>query len=272
LWRWGMTNFNSKRSQWPGLRTSTPQRLGTSSDWAEIFQNSWNDYQMSLRKTDGSLWTWSESWNTNGQTLLEIEPGFIVQSVKNLGRDKYRSVALISHGLQYKAGIRGDGTFRIWADERLNTSINPRNGSYEWFSTDLQIGDGTNWIAVAGGGEKIVTLKNDGSLWLWNFYFNYHRAVVWDTDRFAREIQNTRPVRLGTHSDWVAISASWGNVTALAADGSLWFWPLEETRDYANNHMGVFVNFFVSDNSHFEPLLDISRKPVYLGNVFSDKH
>jgi ABC-type transport system involved in multi-copper enzyme maturation permease subunit/alpha-tubulin suppressor-like RCC1 family protein len=268
LWRWGVTNFDSKHNQWPGLRAFTPHRLGTNSDWAEVFQNSRNDYQVFLRKADGNLWMSSENWNTNGQTLLEIEPGFIVQSVKNLGRDKFRSVTEISHGLQFKVGVRDNGTFRIWADERVEHPSPSGYGNYEWFPTDLQIGGGTNWVAVAGDGEKIITLKDDGSLWLWNFHLK-GRQINWDTDRFAREIQDTRPVRLGTHSDWVAISGGWGNVTALAADGSLWFWPLENAQDMGSRGMGLFGSLFDNGDSRLEPLLDISRKPQLLGNIFS---
>jgi ABC-type transport system involved in multi-copper enzyme maturation permease subunit len=262
LWRWGVTNFDFKRDQWPGLRTFTPYRLGTESNWAEAeaFQNYQDSSQMFLRKTDGSLWTRNNySWNTNGQTMLEIEPGFIVQSVKNLGRDKFRSVAKISYGLQYGVGVRDDGTFRIWADERLIQ----KERNYEWFAADLPIGDGTNWIAVAGRGNKIVTLKNDGSLWLWNF----HRPQMeWNAHFFENEIQDPRPVRLGTHSDWIAISGSYGSVSALAADGSLWYWPLEDAAYYFSE-LGNYNN---AGNSHFEPLLDISRKPQLLGNIFGE--
>jgi ABC-type transport system involved in multi-copper enzyme maturation permease subunit len=256
LWRWGATNFDFKHHGWPGLRTFTPYRLGTESNWSKIFQID-NDNYLYFRKTDGSFWVWGGSWNTNGQAQLEIEPGFMLQSVKNLGRDKFRGAVLISHGLQYKVGVRDDGTFRIWADERLE--FNKHYGYYEWFPTDLQIGDDTNWIAVAGGGDKIVTLKNDGSLWLWNFQLD-GRQIHWNTASFEREIQATRPVRLGTHSDWIAISGGGGNVVALAADGSLWFWPLERSDYYFNDN---------GNGSRLEPLLDISRKPQLLGNVFS---
>jgi hypothetical protein len=263
-----VTNFDIKHNQWPGLRTFTPYRLGTESNWAEIFQDYQNGYQMFLRKSNGSLWTWNiYYWNTNGQTLLQIEPGFTVQSVKNLGREKFRSTAQIWHGLQYKIGVRDDGTFRIYADERLNTTKNPHANYYEWFPTDLQIGSETNWVAAAGDGEKIVTLKDDGSLWLWNFHRRHPWEEPGDQYRFELEILNTRPVRLGTHSDWIAISGNRDNVTALAADGSLWFWPLENVND-----IGEFygTGFFNNGDSHFEPLLDISRKPQLLGNIFSD--
>jgi hypothetical protein len=216
---------------------------------------------MFLRKTDGSFWTWSGSWNTNGQTVLQLEPEFALQSMKNLGRDRFRSVAQVSHGLQYRVGVRDDGTFRIWADEHLVQNKNRGyGGAYEQVPADLQIGDGTNWLAVAGRGDKIVTLKNDGSLWLWDFYRSHPWGKPGDQYRFEPEIQNTIPIRLGTHSDWITISGLGGGVNALAADGSLWFWPLE--------HSDYYINYDDNDHPHPEPLLDISRKPQPLGNVF----
>jgi hypothetical protein len=164
--------------------------------------------------------------------------------------------------LQFKVGVRDDGTFRIWAEQRVVWDKSRNYGNHEWFPTDLQIGDGTNWIAVAGEGEKIVTLKDDGTLWSWDFHYDYRHG--WNPDNSESEVLNVRPVRLGTHADWIAISGA----TALAADGSLWFWPLQSAEDMGN-HGTVFDSFFNNNgNSHFEPLLDISRKPQLLGNIF----
>ena len=263
LWRWGVTNFDFKQHEWPGLRTFTPYRLGTESNWAKIYENAEYYDRTYLRKTDGGIWTWGNTeWTTNGETRLELEPGFILQSVKHLDRERFRSVAQISHGLQYKVGVREDGTFRIWADMRLQ--FKKHYGNYVWFPTDLQIGNETNWLAVAGEGEKIVALKNDGSLWLWNFHRPQREEWIagpWTREYVERQIQNTRPVRLGTHADWIAIAGDWGSVTALAADGSLWFWPLERSDYYYNDDAN-------NNGSHLKPLLDMSRKPQRLGNVF----
>ena len=47
-----------------------------------------------------------------------------------------------------------------------------------------------------------------------------------------------------------------GHIVSLAADGGLWYWPLERPE------------YYDSGNRKFEPLLDIPRKPVFLGNIF----
>jgi hypothetical protein len=182
----------------------------------------------------------------------------------NLGRDRFRSVARIRDGLEYDVGVRSDGTFRICADELLALVKGKRYRDYEWFPTDLQIGDGTNWLAVAGDRDRIVTLKNDGTLWLWNFS---SRRLYFSLDE--QEVLNTKPVRLGTHSDWIAISGIGNDVAALAADGSLWFWPIESV-EHLGDSRGL--GFLGNGNSRFEPLLDISHKPQYLRNIFSGQH
>ena len=257
LWRWGDPRFDSQHKQWPGLRTFTPELLGAETNWAEVFREA--NSQLLFRKTDGTVWTWGDYFaNTNGRPLINIAPGLTLTSFGNLASHRFSSTTQITW--QFKAGVRDDGTFRIWAEQRLNSKKN-HSGSYEWFPTDVQIGTDTNWLAVASDGEKIVTLKNDGTLWLWNFS---SRRAYFNPDE--QEILNTKPVRLGTHTDWIAISGNRGDLTALAADGSLWFWPLEREDYYSGN--GNHFIFYDDGSSHFSPLLDISHKPQFLGNVF----
>jgi ABC-type transport system involved in multi-copper enzyme maturation permease subunit len=262
LWRWGTieVRYDVRTNRWPGLRTFTPERLGTESNWAEVFHSG---YRTCFRKTDGSLWTETYAWETNGQLYLEIEPGYLVARIfDGETSGKYRSTALIYHDLDYRVGIRDDGTFRIWAHQLLTTNSQQRYAFYEWSATDLQIGNGTNWLAVDGAGDKVVTLKDDGTLWLWNFHRNYYNPAR-DGNRYEQEVLKTVPVRLGTHSDWIAISGNGGPVTTLAADGSLWFWPLGD-----EFYWGETGNVFGYRVGTGYMLLDISRKPQLLGKIF----
>lgn len=238
---------------WPSPLSLTPRQIGTESNWAEVFQN---NYQIVLHKTDGSAWFWGGNWSIN-QPSFEVAPELFFHAVPPLAGNQMRSTATISHGLTFYVGVRADGTFRIWADERLIPGS--RNVNYTMFPTDVQIGNGTNWVAVAGDWDKAITLKSDGTLWLWDFRFNPTR---WEPENFEQEVVKTVPVRLGTHSDWVAIC---GDVS-LAADGGLWFWPLVDASQLAG-----FLGLEHNNNSgqNWLPLLDISRKPQLLGNVFS---
>ena len=259
LWRWGAQYFNyaAKTNRWPGLHAFTPERLGTESNWAEVFHASGG---FGISKTDGSIWN-SWQWPTNGQTLLEVEPDFWLHSVQHSHPQKFHSTALIHNSLDYRVGVRDDGTFRIWEHEVPVINGKLHYTYFVWSNIDLQIGTGTNWLAVVNNGGKIVTLKDDGTLWLWNFPRN--RNWPEDGNKLEQEIIQTVPVRLGTHTDWIAISGA----TALAADGSLWLWPLGNEFYWGEN--GYYFGYQTGTGN---ALLDISRKPQLLGNIFSDQH
>ncbi|MGA9453567.1 MAG: hypothetical protein WBW41_19745 [Verrucomicrobiia bacterium] len=260
LWYWGvLTNWNNKK-EWPGLHAFTPQHLGTESDWKEVFMA---NYQSMIRKTGGSVWnTWVDQQSS--QQTRELAPDFSIQREPQFEHGKWRSTTEIWGGLSYRLGIRDDGTFRIWADQKLK-KLTKSEYTYEWTAVDLLLGKSTNWLAVAGRGEKIVTLKNDGTLWLWNFYHN--NRYRWNTERDEQAMLGTTPARLGSHADWIAITSADGGIISLAADGSLWYWPLESASRFASD-FGNGVFWDSRSNTYLEPLLDISRKPQFLGNVF----
>lgn len=253
LWFWGVTNNGDNRlHKWSGYRMTTPQRVGTESNWVEVFDV---EYQLWLRKTDGSLWT---DWNGKQKPQIKVGLGYSVGCISLSQHGQWRSTTASRIGLEYYLGIRNDGTFRVWADQKLNQSSH----TYELTPTDLQLGNGTNWLSVAGRGKGIVTLEDDGTLWLWNF--DYAVGNYWNPEREEQEILATKPVRLGTHADWIAVASADGGIISLAADGSLWYWPLERP-----SYFEQIYNTGNGDGSHFEPLLDMSRKPVALGNIFT---
>jgi hypothetical protein len=227
------------------LQAFPPHQLGTESNWAQAFEL---NYYVFLRKKDGSVWMrWFGDDRGKEAEKIEIEPGILFGRVTSLENGAWRSAAYVRS--DFRVGVRSDGTFRIWANYKLD-----RQRYYEWVAADFQIGKETNWLAVAGYDEKIVTLKYDGSLWLWDFAYDWRNG--WNNERRTRELVNTIPVRLGTHSDWIAVAGNGGGVISLAADGGLWYWPLERP------------DYYYGGNQKFEPLLDIPRKPIFLGNIF----
>jgi len=264
-WYWGSKNRKFENNKdWPGLRLFTPEPLGTETNWAEVFLA---NNQFCLRKTDGSVWI---QWNGNHEekTGREVDDslGFSLECLPLSAHNQWRSTTSVRSGLGFQLSVCDDGTFRIWADEKFN-----RKSSYiEWATVDLQIGQDTNWLAVAGRGQKIVTLKDDGTLWLWTFYHDDRRG--WETERDERALLAAKPTRLGTHSDWIAITDAQGGIVSLAADGSLWYWPLDSTDDFASEFGGSSPFWDDSGHTYFGPLLDIARKPQPLGNVFGQSN
>ncbi|HEY1661960.1 MAG TPA: hypothetical protein VGI03_06030 [Verrucomicrobiae bacterium] len=232
LWRWEPTNFAAYHKQWRGLGTFIPYRVGTESNWAG-FVNSGNEGF--LRKTDGSFWT------ANQSPIANIVP------IRNTG-------TVLIGGLM-QMGIRTNGTLCCWTERHyMQIRTNWVGTVAEWTGRDLSIGHDSNWVAVASSDWKLVTLKDDGTLWLWDFTPNFNRSLALD----QRTYESMNPVRLGTHSDWIAIMSGEGYIVSLAADGSLWYWPMEEEWPR-----------YYRENQRSEPLFDYSRKPQLLGNVFA---
>ena len=76
---------------------------------------------------------------------------------------------------------------------------------------------------VVPGGSHTVAIGSDGSLWAWG---NNEFGQIGDGR--SGEASNSRPVRIGTYSDWVDVSAGDRHVLAIRADGSLWAWGNNE--------------------------------------------
>jgi ABC-type transport system involved in multi-copper enzyme maturation permease subunit len=220
LWRWGTpTPYNWKQwppQDWPDLRKVQPQQIGTDSDWKEIFPAG----DALARKSDGSVWFINAK---DGKDQLNRATNFdriVPQSLSRADDD-------------FMAYVKPDGS--LWTCKLNWHKDGPQGAGYR------QIGDETNWVAVATSWRMMMALKSDGSLWEWNpprkEYLNFDEVI------------RMQPVRVGIHDDWVAVTGTWGNVIAMAADGSLWLWP---------------------DRNCYEPytLLKLPRQPQLLGNVF----
>jgi hypothetical protein len=158
------------------------------------------------------------------------------------------------YGGDYALVVGNDGAFRLLAEGQWIGK--GRESHREWTRKHLQLGVGTNWLAMAGWGANLVTLKQDGSLWWWDlsveapgrFWLERSHAHVLEV------LQRAQPVRMGLHTDWIAITSTDHGLIALASDGGLWYWRLPDEKE----------------NENRDPtLLEPSRKPQFLGNVFA---
>ena len=231
LWGWGTNRFDwgTWQTNWPNLHNYQPRQIGMNANWQEIFGNWWIDF---ARKSDGS--TWQVGFNDkSGQNSLHRESRESRES--NLDQATFQTLALSGNGEM--AYVRPDGT--LWINW-----LYQQNGTNE-YSGFMRVGMDTNWTAVTLNWKKMVALKSDGSLWQWQFDWQWDDAQK----NFIQAAQKS-PTRMGTHNDWVAIANIWGDVIALAADGSLWLWP--DRRQYED-----------------ATLLKLPKQPQPLGNIFS---
>jgi ABC-type transport system involved in multi-copper enzyme maturation permease subunit len=246
LWRWGPQDFDSKRQTWPGLRAFTPERIGTESYWTELNARDF------LQKSDGSVWT-TEGYPPMTNSEMRIGNNWVFHPALGKMPGIVRSSASIWWFLEMQVGVLDNGQLNIWATEQTEYD-KYKDRYWVWALGDHPIGHNTNWLAAASSQSSLVTLRKDGTLWLWSLK-PFVQGGWEDVNTVDGELQNITPTRLGTHSDWIAIDSGQGYIRALAADGSLWYWPIEDSNSY--------------DSNNFQPLLDISQKPQYLGNVFS---
>lgn len=239
LWHVGTNQFKGK-TIWPGLRSFAPRRVGADSDWAEIFSS---NNVMALRKKDGRVYVYPPS-STSPVESLTLDANMSVERAPYLEGHRWRSTAWSQTARigGFQVGVAEDGKFCVSATWQPVSSR--RLGQTRWVAQDIQLGKESNWLAVAGNGESVVTLRADGSLWEWHF-----------KDDPLTKPESAYPTRLGKHSDWLAVVGAAGGVVSLAADGTLWFWRFEPQ------------NFYTSQQG-LVPLLGATRKPQLIANIF----
>jgi hypothetical protein len=138
----------------------------------------------------------------------------------------------------------------LWIGNRQRKQIGD-----QWFWTGSgfnQVGIETNWAGVAFSFNQLVALKKDGTLWQWEIREDElsDSAILPLSEPF--DLTKIPPKRVGIHDDWVAVSSFRSGTVALAADGSLWFWPSPEEYDGA--------------------MFKASKQPEFLANILSSNN
>lgn len=225
LWLWGTNrgDFYRWRGHWPTLRHDQPRQVGTAADWKELSEGSF--WYRLARKTDGSVWRWGVNDKTGGCVL---------ERATNLDEVSFQTLAFSGNSRAY---IRADGTLWLSWSYQVGNGLNAE-------SPFARVGAERDWAAVALTQYQMVTLKTDGSLWIWN------ASRGWYSDSAQNmPLVRQNPRRLGNHRDWVALTSGWDGAIALSADGGVWLWPDRRVHeDYI--------------------LMALPKQPRFLGNVF----
>jgi alpha-tubulin suppressor-like RCC1 family protein len=80
---------------------------------------------------------------------------------------------------------------------------------------------GNPFVAIAAGGQHVLALQSDGSLWAWGS--NQYGQIGQDP---ADTSAHSTPVQIGGDTDWKVIAAGGSHSLAIKADGTLWAWGL----------------------------------------------
>jgi alpha-tubulin suppressor-like RCC1 family protein len=111
-----------------------------------------------------------------------------------------------------------DGSLWLWGGNHLQGLSPGFLGTTEITDVPERFGSEHDWRAVAAGFMHALALKADGSLWGWGR--NYSGLLA----RPPSKELVSKPVRIGSDTDWAQISLGGGHCLALKTDGSLWAW------------------------------------------------
>jgi alpha-tubulin suppressor-like RCC1 family protein len=160
---------------------------------------------------DGSLWAWGHSYATlKDNEVVSYEPIKILDSVSTFV-DGGNNMALQYDGSLWAWGDRPTG-FResfYWDWE-----VHPPGPIADFLLTPIKVMDSV--AAMTADGERNAVIKQDGSLWVWNY------GCLWDWDKGSKTYSLGKPEHM--LDSVTAISMGVVTIMAIQQDGSLWAW------------------------------------------------
>jgi alpha-tubulin suppressor-like RCC1 family protein len=219
LWMWG---YNSSANLGDGTTTQrqSPTRVGEDSDWVSVAAG----YRHTAAiKSDGTLWAWGI--NNYGQigigTVTPVETPLLPSQV---GEDKDWVCVACGGGDGFTMAIKRDGSLWVWGANSYGTMGQGSIGGT--LAAPTRLGTGTDWVAVYGGLNTVLALKDWGAIYGWG---DDYRGQIGTGSATGSSPATARslPVRGANLTEgWVALSAGDEHTIALRNDGTVWGWGL----------------------------------------------
>jgi len=101
----------------------------------------------------------------------------------------------------------------------------------------LSFANAGNWSSVSCGGSKTVAKMMDGTIWAWGYDVNGLLGVG-----VINYVNKTKPMQVGTASDWLSISCGDDHIVVIKTDGTLWAWGDNEYGQLGIGYSGSYYN------------------------------
>ena len=238
LWGWG----NQQRGRLGNgsdlnavSNVLTPVRIGTDNNWKYI---SAGRIHSAAIRADGSLWVWG--WNNSGQfgnnstanSPVPVRVQYLLcPTLAWIGNLNWVSV---SAGNEYTAAICSDGYLWTWG---WNFAGQLGNSSNVNSNTPVRVsinGNYYTWTQVCtsfsttNDGVHTAAIRSDGSLWTWGGNGNGQLGN-------GSNVNSNIPVRVGTDTNWMNVTAGNRFTIAIRNNGSLWSWGIGGSGQLGNN-------------------------------------
>ena len=124
-------------------------------------------------------------------------------------------VVALSSGDVHSLALKNDGTVWAWGDNLIYNQLG--NGNNTNSNVPVQVSNLIGVVAIAGGGDHSLALKNDGTVWVWG------NNGVGQYGNGNTTISNV-PVQVSFLTGIVAIASGNQHSLALKNDGTVWSW------------------------------------------------
>lgn len=219
VWAWG-TNLVGQL----GIGASTPSSLspiqiGTANNWADI---SVGGQHSLLLKTDGTLW--SCGYNNKGQLGIGNNSNVFIPT--QIGIEN--SWTNISCGVDFSSAIRNNLLY-TWGNNSSGQLGIGNNINKNIPTLVSSIGE---WNYISAGAYFAVARKLDGNLWAWGINTD---GQLGNGSIMGSGMSTSLPVQVSISNNVSQINGSGFHILSLKANGELWSWGLNGSKQLGNN-------------------------------------
>lgn len=229
VWGWGLND----RGQL-GDGTKVSKKIATNIPNLDDFLMISAGFRQNIGlRSDGTVWTWGESYREQEIPLTKVE-----------GLD---NIVSISAGLLHYLALREDGTVWAWG---TNGSGQLGVGTINDSSTPVQVTGLSSVVSVVASYYNSMALLEDGTVWVWG---DGARGVL-GYDAPSEYMQLT-PTKVPIVEDIVQVDFSHLHAVALKKDGTVWTWGLNESGQLGN---GTLIDASPSQVQNIEGVIKVS--------------